>query len=78
VHPAAEENAMAETLTLTITLTKEQQLQVLVTTGLVVTTLELPVEARADGGEALARVPLPDCLKQKVPRADRTEVSENG
>jgi hypothetical protein len=50
---------MAETPTLTITLTREQQLQVLVTTGLMVTTLELPVEAWADEGEALAWVPLP-------------------
>jgi hypothetical protein len=51
---------------LTIALTKEQQPQVLAATGLRVSSLELPVEVMEHGEEALARLPLPEGLKQRV------------
>jgi hypothetical protein len=54
---------MADPPTISIELTQEQQLEVLAATGLLVKTLELPVEARDHGGEALARLPLPEWLK---------------
>jgi hypothetical protein len=57
------ETVMAETPTLTITLTKEQALQVLIATGLMVSTLELPLDAPLDRDEAAARIPIPDFLK---------------
>jgi hypothetical protein len=69
---------MAETPALIIALTQEQQLQVLAATGLRVTTLEVPLETLADGGEALARIPIADGLQQRTARADREEVNENG
>jgi hypothetical protein len=57
---------VADERTITIELTKEQQLEILAATGLLVKTLEMPVEALEDGGEALARLPLPEWLKQSA------------
>jgi hypothetical protein len=68
---------MAGAPTLTVALTKEQALQVLAATGLMVNSLELPLEAPADGGEALARIPIPDWLKPAA-GANGKEVRENG
>jgi hypothetical protein len=68
---------MAETPTLTITLTKEQALQVLVATGLMVHTLELPLAVPADGEEAVARIPIPDFLKAAAPAASGEPVTES-
>jgi hypothetical protein len=41
---------------------------------LLVSTLELPLEAVEDGGEALARLPLPDWLKERVTDPEGKEV----
>jgi hypothetical protein len=57
---------MAETRTLKITLTKEQALQLLVATGLMVNTLELPLDERLDPEEAVALIPLPEWVRQAI------------
>jgi hypothetical protein len=54
---------MSEKSTITIELTKEQQLDILAATGLMFKTLEPPVGALEDGGEALARLLLPEWLQ---------------
>jgi hypothetical protein len=69
---------MAEQPTITLELTQEQQLEVLAATGLLVKTLELPLEALADGGEALARLPIPDWLQQPAASSEGKEVNEDG
>lgn len=58
------EVAVADEPRITIELTKEQQLEILAATGLLVKTLELPWAALAEGGEALARIPLPEWLRK--------------
>jgi len=69
---------MAEQPTITLALTQEQQLEVLATTGLLVKTLELPLEALAEGGEARARLPIPDWLQQSAASSEGKEVNEDG
>jgi hypothetical protein len=71
------ENAGADPPSLTIMLTREQQLEVLAATGLMVSTLELPLEAVVEGGEALARLPLPDWLKEREIRPKGKGVNED-
>ena len=68
---------MAETPTLTITLTKEQALQVLLATGLMVNTLELPLEGQADQEEAVARIPIPEFLKSAAAAANGEPATES-
>ena len=68
---------MAETSTLTITLTKEQALQVLVATGLMVNTLELPLDVPLGGDEAAARIPIPDSLKTAAAAANGEPATES-
>jgi hypothetical protein len=69
---------MTEPPTITLELTQEQQLEVLAATGLLVKTLELPLEALADGGEAQALLPIPDWLQQSAVSSEGKEVNEDG
>jgi hypothetical protein len=69
---------MSEQPTITIELTREQQLELLAATGLLVKTLELPVAALGGGGEALARLPLPEWLKQAAATSHGEEVNDDG
>jgi hypothetical protein len=73
----APEIALAEPPLLTIALTREQQLEILVGTGLLVSTLELPLAAVEDGGEALAHLPLPDWLQKRMTDPEGKEVNED-
>lgn len=57
---------MSEAATMQIVLTKEQQLEVLAATGLIVTTLAVPVTAAGESGEVMARLPLPGWRSQRV------------
>ena len=62
---------------LTLVLTREQQLEVLAATGFMVSTLELPLDAVEDGEEALARLPLPEWLKERLTGSEGKEVKED-